>query len=172
MSDRRPMNDRGSQVISTRRAVVVACVLAVTLLVVSGALVAQGRQRADDSATERTRTELRRDAGEIVAQVFSVDVSSWRADRDRARALIGGEFADRYATELTRPPADGVRSVIWRPEVVGVVDAEPDRGQTLIRTSVTTQGSDADESTTERRSITAQFDRLGGQWVLTAVEVL
>ncbi|MXP20452.1 hypothetical protein GIY30_03655 [Gordonia sp. HNM0687] len=159
-------------VIPVRRAVAIGGVIAVVATALLVAVGVQWRQSVTDSATDRARTELRRSAGEIVAQVFSVTAASWQADRDRARGLVGGEFARRYATELTRPPADGAVRVTWRPDVVGVVAAEPDRGTTLIRASVETVATPDAPPITEKRSVQARFDRDGDIWQLTGMEVL
>lgn len=155
-----------------RRAVVVGVAMFLVASVVSVSLGMAWRQAMIDAATERSRDEVRRDAGEIVAQVFSVSSDSWRSDRERAQELVGGEFAVRYATELTRPPADGADSVVWRPEAVGIIDADPDHVRALIRATVTTVPARTADPVTEKRSVTAEFGREDNRWTLTSVEVL
>lgn len=162
------------RIISVRAATAIAVVATVAVLASVIGVVCQWRTAATDDAVDRTRAELRREAGRIVAQVFSVDAARWRADRERARGLVDGEFAARYATELTRPPADGARSVVWTPEVVGIVDAAPDHGDTLIRARIVVTPASAAPAADdiEHRSVTAGFDRVDDRWVLTRVEVL
>ncbi|WAC56550.1 hypothetical protein [Gordonia sp. SL306] len=162
-----------SRIVSRRLAVVIGCAIVAVLVVLLAVLAWQWRISVTDSATERSRDELRKDAGKVVAQVFSVDSATWRADRIRARGLVGGEFAARYASELARPPADGARSVVWTPEAVGIVDAGPDTGDVVIRAKiVTTPAAPGGVPITEKASVTARFDKNADHWLLTRVEVI
>ncbi|GAA3698446.1 hypothetical protein [Gordonia hankookensis] len=162
-----------SRIVSRRSAVVIGCAIGTVLVVLLAVLAWQWRNSVTDSATEHSRDELRKTAGRVVAQVFSVDSATWRADRVRARGLVGGEFAARYASELARPPADGARSVVWTPEAVGIVDAGPDSGDVLIRAKiVTTPAVSGDTPIAEKVSVTARFDKNADHWLLTRVEVI
>ncbi|MYR08710.1 hypothetical protein GTV32_21415 [Gordonia sp. SID5947] len=168
----------GTRILSVRSAILAVGSIVVVLVVLIAVLAWQWRISSADSATATSRDELRRDAGKVVAQVFSVDGATWQADRNRARGLVGGEFAARYATELTRPPSDGARSIVWTPEVVGIVDAGPEHGDVLIRAEIVTTpvaaagGGPGGVPITENVSVTARFDKLGERWLLTRVEVV
>lgn len=178
MSASRKQTWTSGRIISVRATAAITVVATVVIVASVIGVVCQWRTATTDAAVERTRDELRREAGAIVAQVFSVDAARWRADRERARGLVGGELAARYATELNRPPADGARAVVWTPEAVGIVDAAPDHGDTLIRARVAvTPVSPAPDSPpsaddTEHRTVSARFARVDDRWVLTRVEVL
>ncbi|MGC4961852.1 hypothetical protein [Gordonia sp. DT101] len=163
-----------SRIVSRRSALLISGAIVVVLVVLLTVLAWQWRVSVTDSATERSRDQLRNDAGKVVAQVFSVDTATWQADRTRARGLVGGEFAARYASELTRPPADGARSIVWTPEAVGIVDAGPDSGDVLIRAKIVTTPAVASAGApiTERSSVTARFDKADDHWLLTRVEVI
>ncbi|GAB99867.1 hypothetical protein GONAM_11_00470 [Gordonia namibiensis NBRC 108229] len=153
--------------------------LLVASLVLAAALVAVGfawRVHAAGDALEQSREQLRERAGTIVADVFSVDSSRWQQDRTRARALVARDFLDSYGAQLTRPPEQGTASVVWRPEVVSVVDADSTEGQALLRVTVTVR-SDAPArtgaaTTTARRSVLARFIRADDEWLLAAADVV
>jgi hypothetical protein len=105
-----------------------------------------------------------------------VDSSRWQQDRTRARALVARDFLDSYGAQLTRPPEQGTASVVWRPEVVSVVDADATEGQALLRVVVTVR-SDAPArtgaaTTTARRSVLARFIRADDEWLLAAADVV
>ncbi|MFW0795525.1 hypothetical protein AAFP30_17070 [Gordonia sp. CPCC 205515] len=160
-----------SRILSVRAATILLASALIVVAVLGGVLVWMLRAVATDEAVETSRHELREAAGKIVAQVFSVDSDSWAADRKRARGLVGGRFATNHATELTRPPAAGVRSVVWVPDAVGVTDADADHGDTLIRATVTTTPVSG-PVVVEQHSVTAQFEHIDGRWVLGDLEVL
>lgn len=160
-----------ARILSTRTAVTALSVTVVTLVVLAAALGWLVHLRSVDEATARARAELRSSAGTVVAQVFSVNQSTWQTDRARARELVGGEFAIRHATELTRAPDNGIRSIAWTPDAVGVIDAAGDHGDVLVRATVRTTPA-AGAPDVERRSVTARFDRAGDHWVLSELEVV
>ncbi len=155
-----------------RTAVILGGVAGIVVAVLIAALVGVLRTSASDAADERARTELRREAGGIVAQIFSVDAATWQADRARARSLMAGEFAARYAAELGRPPADGARRITWTSDAVGVTDATAESGDVVIAGIVVTTPADGTPPVTEKRSVTARFDRDGDRWVVTRVDVV
>ncbi|MFW0783959.1 hypothetical protein AAFP35_05510 [Gordonia sp. CPCC 206044] len=161
------------RVVSVRTASILVAVAGIVVIALLATLICLWRTADGDAATERARSELRREAGGIVAQVFSVDVQTWQTDRAKARTLVGGEFADRYATELTRPPSAGAAAITWTSDEVGIIDAGPDHGDVLIRATVRTRGdTGAGSFVEEKRSVTAGFDRVGQRWVLTGLAVL
>ncbi|AZG48299.1 hypothetical protein [Gordonia insulae] len=170
-SETRTTGGTRSGILSVRSAIVIVTGATMVLAVAVAALIWMWQVSVTDAATERSRDELRRSAGGIVAQVFSVDATTWQDDRARARGLVGGAFAARYATELTRPPTAGARAVTWTPEIVGIIDAGPDEGEVLIRAKVVTT-PEAGAASTEQRSVTAGFERTGDRWVLTRVGVV
>ncbi|AZZ81166.1 hypothetical protein QEN35_06535 [Gordonia alkanivorans] len=151
----------------------------VAALVLAAALVAVGfawRAHAAGDALQQSREQLRERAGTIVADVFSVDSTRWQQDRSRARALVARDFLDSYGAQLSRPPEQGTAAVVWRPEVVSVVDADDTEGQALLRVAVTVR-SDAPArseaaATTVRRSVLARFVRADDAWLLAAADVI
>ncbi|MGV9712930.1 hypothetical protein ACWDTI_19965 [Gordonia sp. NPDC003424] len=160
-----------SRILSVRSGTLLVCSGLVAVVLLAGALVWLLRANAAAADDARARHELRESAGTVVAHVFSVGQDTWQADRARARGLVGGRFAENHATELTRPPADGVRRVLWRPDVVGVIDADAAHGDVVIRATVTTTPASGPD-VVEKRSVTAQFERVGERWVLGDLEVL
>ncbi|MCZ4580524.1 hypothetical protein M0655_09655 [Gordonia amicalis] len=151
----------------------------VAALVLAAALVAAGsawRAHAAGDELQDSREQLRSRARTIVADVFSVDSSRWQQDRARARELVARQFLDSYGAQLTRPPEPGTISVVWRPEIVSVVDADAVEGQALMRVAVTVRsdvraGSEPDAATV-RRSVLARFVRADDSWLLAAADVI
>ncbi|MGK2316855.1 hypothetical protein [Gordonia rhizosphera] len=167
-----PSSPSRTRIVGMRTAAIVGVVAGVVVAVLIAALVGVLRASASDAADERARTELRREAGRIVAQIFSVDAATWRADRARARGLMAGEFAARYAAELGRPPADGARRITWTSDAVAVADATAESGDVVIAGTVVTTPADAATPVTEKLSVTVRFDRDGDRWVVTGVDVV
>ncbi|MEO9327792.1 hypothetical protein [Gordonia aurantiaca] len=164
---------RTEKPISTRAAalrIAVAAVVFAAVLVAVGFAWRAERSGADDADA---RAQLRDVAGTIVADVFSVDAGRWQQDRARARGLVAGEFLDNYGSQLARPPADGAVSIVWRPETVGIVVADADEGQALLRVAVTVRAAEATgDPATTRRSVLARFVRVDDAWRLAAAEVI
>lgn len=160
-----------SEILPVRTATLLLTVTVVVAAALAGALVMLVRANAADSDVEHSRRQLRDTAGQVVAQVFSVNRDTWQADRTRARGLVGGRFAANHATELTRPPADGVVRVVWTPDVVGITDVGSERGAAVIRATVRTTPVSG-STIVEKRSVTAQFDRVADRWVLDDLDVL
>ncbi|SDU83436.1 hypothetical protein [Gordonia westfalica] len=154
------------------RVLVAALVLGVALFAVGFAW----RSYSAGEDLQHSREQLRDRAGTIVADVFSVDSARWQQDRSRARELVARDFLDSYGAQLTRPPEPGTVSVVWRPEIVSVVDADATEGKALMRVAVTVRAGAPAESepsaTTVRRSVLARFVRADDTWLLAAADVI
>lgn len=141
----------------------------VIMAVVAAVLTASWRSPVADRA--HTAEELNAQAGTIVAQVFSAEASTWRADREQARKLVTDSFATSIATALTASPPEGVQSVRWEPTQVGVVDAQADSGTALVVARVVVTSLHG-EQTSETKSVDADFVRVDGRWLLTGLDEL
>jgi len=124
-------------------------------------------------AADRTATgdELRRQAGPLIAEIFSADADTWDADRDRARELVGGPLRTSLSAGLSAGVPEGVRAVQWQPLAVGVVDQDRDRGTALVVVRVVvipTQGL----PTESVKSVNADFQRSGDRWLLVGMDEL
>lgn len=115
--------------------------------------------------------ELQRDAGTIVAQVFSASSDTWKADRERARGLVTGGLAASVSDGLSADPPPGVRSVRWEPVQIGVVEAERDSGTALIVVNVVVTPSQG-EVRAQTKSVNAFFLQIDGQWKLDGLDEL
>ncbi|GAC67777.1 hypothetical protein GS4_11_00450 [Gordonia soli NBRC 108243] len=146
--------------------------VAVVVTIVVGVVtaVAVSSARSADRATDN-RDSLREQAGPILAQVFSVDRAHWEADRARARSAIAGEFAVRYAAELTRPPAAGIAAVRWTPLVVGITDVDDAEGAVVARAEVVTRPVTGTE-TRDEQTVDAGFTLRDGRWLLDRLDVI
>lgn len=100
-----------------------------------------------------------------------MESARWQQDRARARRLVADEFVDTFGAQLDRPPAADTVAVTWRPEVVGIVDADADEGEVLLRVAVSVRPA-TEPSTTVYRSVRARFVRADDTWLLAAADVI
>ena len=155
-----------------RSAVVLTLVAVMVLagLIVSVTMAAVGV--AADRHIEANRSTLRETAGGIVAQAFSVNRSTWQADRARARDVVGGEFAESQAPALDSPPPDGVDSITWRPDGVGLINVGSRDGDVLVYARVDTVGVVGAQPLSRRQAVQAHLELVDGRWLLTRLDVL
>ncbi|GAC47223.1 hypothetical protein [Gordonia aichiensis] len=162
---------RGQQVVGIRRALVLLVCAAVVLAAVAAGVVLASRAVVHNSAVDRARGEVRAQAGQTVAAIFTVHSATWRSERARARELVAGDFATSFAAQLERGPTDGVTAVEWRPNDVAVSGGDADNATVLMTATVTTLRAGA-EPETEKRTVSASFVDSDGRWLVTGVEVL
>ncbi|MFT3661256.1 MAG: hypothetical protein QM809_07605 [Gordonia sp. (in: high G+C Gram-positive bacteria)] len=115
--------------------------------------------------------ELQRQAGRVVAAVFSAGADTWRRDRERARVLVTETFEASAGAALAADPPPGVRSVDWAPRQVGVVDVQHDTGTAVLVVQVTVTPT-AGEPTARDTTVSADFARHRGVWLLDALDEL
>ncbi|MEZ5210209.1 hypothetical protein [Gordonia sp. (in: high G+C Gram-positive bacteria)] len=128
--------------------------------------------RAPVAARAGTADQLQRQAGPIVAAVFSARAETWQADRARARTLVTGAFATSVTTGLSAGPPAGVKSVRWEPLQVGVVEARARAGTALVVARVVVTAGPGAESSSAVKSVSADFVRSGDRWLLSGLDEL
>ncbi|MGW0037658.1 hypothetical protein [Gordonia sp. NPDC003376] len=163
-----PGRDR---ILPRTRAFLLLSVAVVVLAVLVAAVACGVRSVHEHRTVDDNRTSLRAQAGRIVATVFTVDRAHWEADRARARAAIGGDFASTFATALRSPPAEPTAAVTWVPGTVALLDVGTESGAALVRSNVVTRTDDGHEETIAH-TVRAGFVRHDGRWLLTSAEVV
>ncbi|RPA57079.1 hypothetical protein EF294_19605 [Gordonia oryzae] len=163
-------------------AALVAAVMAVVMIAALVAVViAAATSSIDQRRTADNRDSLRAHAGEIVAQVFSVDTATWQTDRARARTLVAGDFVGSFAAQLHRAPPAGTVSVRWHPDTVAIIDTGREDGDALIRATVLTRSENgpknsgqenAVQESAEHLTLRAGFVRHDRRWLLRDAEVV
>lgn len=153
---------------------VVAAWLVATLVVVAAAIAfcVQGFGAKEAAASDlRADITLQKEAGGIIADVFSVDSRSWSNDRRTAKALVAPPLSVSASEALDGPPPAGTTSVNWVPEQVAVSWADDTAGEVLavVRVTVTERGG---QIQSRMKSVQASFVRPDGRWLLSGLEEL
>ena len=151
-------------IIGTRTAIT-ALVSALLVVAVLAAVVTVAARDGDPVVD---RDDLRASSGRVVAAVFSVAAGSWKADRNRASALVTADFAESYGDLLQGPPQSGVRSVVWRPTSSSIIESGRDWGETLTAFDVVTT-LESGEPVTTTHTLWVRLAESAGTWKLSRV---
>lgn len=152
----------------------IALRLAAAVVVVAAAAVfcAGGfSERSANDAAVQDDVSLQKQAGSIIADVFSVDARSWANDRQTAKKLVAPPLSVSSSRALAGPPPAGTTSVNWVPQHVAVSWADETAGEVLavVRVSVTARGGRMESKV---KSVQASFVRVDGHWLLSGLEEL
>ncbi|HEY9312313.1 hypothetical protein [Williamsia sp.] len=154
---------------SLRKPIVAAVVAVLVVLICAVALALSWQLHARDQQLADNRDEVARQAGPLVAQLFSSTPD--QKDREQARAAVTEEFARQYSAVLDAEPAAGV-SIVWNPVHTGISDVSENRAEAVVSAHVTETVPDT-EPTTVTKVVDVQLDRTDGHWkIARADEVL
>ncbi|WP_020109649.1 hypothetical protein [Nocardia sp. 348MFTsu5.1] len=154
---------------SLRKPIIAAVVAVLIVVVCSVALGAAWQLHARDQQLSDNRAEVARQAGPLVAQLFSSTADP--DDRVQARAAVTDEFAQQYAAVLAGEPPAGV-SIVWNPVHTGISAVAEDNADAVVSALVTETVPGA-EATTVTKVVDVHLERTGGQWkIARADEVL
>lgn len=127
--------------------------------------------RTADAQIVDARASLEKNAGAVLADVFSVDARSWSNDRETARSLVAPPLSAASGRALAGPPPGGATSVNWVPQNVAVTWADDRAGEALIVVNVTVT-SRSGHAESRVKSVQAFYTRSGDQWLLSGLEEL
>ena len=159
-----------------RRRTWAVAVLAGSAAVVLAATVVLGYRAKEAGEVESARTGAAGAARTAAQVVLGYDYRHLGADFDRSRALLTGDFRDKYtqtATTLVRPTAAQTHAVVVA-EVrsVSVVSATPDQVVTLLFVNQTTTSNRAAEPRTDLNRVRMTMRRVDGRWLVTGMKGL
>ncbi|MFD2082296.1 Mce-associated membrane protein [Actinopolymorpha cephalotaxi] len=151
-------------------------VLAGTVAVVLAATAALGYRAKVAGEVESARTGASGAARTAAQVVLGYDYRHLDADFGRSRALLTGDFRDKYtqtATSLVRPTATQTHAVVVA-EVrsVSVVSATPDQVVTLLYVNQTTTSNRAAEPRTDLNRVRMTMRRVGDRWLVSGMKGL
>ncbi|GAB19532.1 hypothetical protein GOEFS_091_00240 [Gordonia effusa NBRC 100432] len=155
--------------ISDRRRAALLGALAVVVMVLVGLVTWQWTRLSDENAIEDARSQLRAQAGTIVAQVLSRG-TYWDADRIRARGLVTDAYARRNELDKKGPGLVTDYATHWKPTTVAIVDADATSGTVLIDGNSIRVIQAAPSPTPQTLSV--QFVSIDGRWLVDQIDVV
>lgn len=153
------------------RTSIAAAVAAVLLVVACVVGLGVGWQaHTDDERLDNNRAQVARQAGPLVAQLFSSGPAG-PTGRDQARAAVTADFAQRYADVLDAEPPAGV-TIVWKPVYTGISGVRQNDADAVVSALVTEIVAGA-ETPAVTKVVDVQLERVGDQWkIARADEVL
>lgn len=153
---------------SLRRPIAVTVIAVLVAVACAVGLGFAWQRYEDDQQLDRNRAQVARQAGPLVAQLFSTDTAK---GRDQARAAVTPGFAQQYAAVLDAEPPAGV-TIEWKPVHTGISGVGENRADVVV-SALVTETVPGSAPTTATKVVDVELERSGGQWkIARADEVL